>query len=103
MNENHVKQVITYINSLERCEHLMYWSHNGVNFFGGMVAGIGLISSYLPEPVDRWPNILFLSMVVCFVTCLWLFERYSKKADALKDKLYEMLDEESGGDDNETK
>ena len=97
MNENHVKQVIIYVNSLKRCEHLMYWLHSGVNVFGGMVAGIGLISSYLPEPVDRWPNILFLSMVVCFVTCLWLCERYRKKADALKDKLYEMLDERSGG------
>lgn len=99
MREDHVKQVIAYVNDLKHCEHLMYWSHNGVNFFGGIVAGIGLISPFVPESVDRWPNILFLSMVMCFVTCLWLCERYSKKAYALKDKLYEMLDKISGSDE----
>lgn len=99
MREDHVKQVIAYVNDLKHCEHLMYWSHNGVNFFGGMVSGIGLISSFVPQLVHRWPNILFLSMVVCFVTCLWLCERYSKKAYALKDKLYEMIDRISGSDE----
>ena len=99
MREDHVKQVIIYVNSLKRCEHLMYWLHSGVNFFGGMVAGIGLVSSFLPKTVDRWPNILLLSMIMCFATCIWLCYRCSKKADALKDKLYEMLDKISGSDE----